>query len=353
MAVIIGGVGDDPWPDNFIVADDEDNYIFGDAFSTGNPDGVWAVGGYLNREAGHDIVIGGSAQDNVLGDAWVITSRGVGGADRLHGFRGADNLFGDSFSMIGKSQGGGDQLFGGWGHDNLFGDAFELHHQSQGANDNLFGDLGRDNLFGDAYEMWDRAWGSADQLFGGQGDDRLFGDSYTMADQARGGRDKLNGGDGHDSLFGDAYEMSGRAFGQNDKLEGGAGRDSLFGDAFEAGIGARAVDVRGGDDVLIGGSGNDALWGDFANVDGKVSTGRDIFMFHQGSGQDLILDFEVGKDLIDIRDYGFAGFADLTLVDNGSSAVAVLLDPSGHNQILVQNLVQSPLELTARDFLVA
>ncbi len=326
MAVIIGGIGNNVDKDSFIFADNEDNYIFGDAFSTGNPDGVREVGGFLNREGGHDVIMGGNAIDNVLGDAWVITSYGQGGSDWIHGARGDDNLFGDSFTMIGHAKGGGDLVFGGWGHDNLFGDAFE---------------------------MWDCAAGSADRLYGGQGDDRLFGDSFTMKAMARGGRDQLNGGDGQDNLFGDAYEMGGRAWGQNDKLEGGAGNDNLFGDGFEAGVTYKAFDVRGGDDVLIGGTGNDALWGDFANVDGNVIGGKDVFVFGQNSGFDLIGDFECGKDLIDIRGCGMGDFSDLTLVDNGSSAVLVLLDSTGKNQILVQTLGQDPLHLSASDFLVA
>jgi Ca2+-binding RTX toxin-like protein len=350
MAIIIGGSGKAANASDFIFGDDQDNYIFGDRHTAGNPDGVESVGGFLNGRGGHDVIMGGSAIDNVLGDAWVITAHGQGGSDRIDGRRGDDNLFGDAFTICGKAEGGGDQLFGGWGHDNLFGDAFEMSNQAQGGADNLYGGLGADNLFGDAYEMWDRAWGTADHLYGGQGDDRLFGDAFTMAHMARGGRDHLSGGDGQDNLFGDAYEMSGHAWGQNDELEGGAGNDNLFGDGFEAGIANRALDVRGGDDVLIGGTGNDALWGDFASVDGNVIGGKDVFVFGQNSGFDLIADFEHGKDKIDIRGCGIDDFADLTLFDNGSSAVTISFD--SHSGVLVQNSSQSLLLLNSSDFIM-
>jgi Ca2+-binding RTX toxin-like protein len=172
-------------------------------------------------------------------------------------------------------------------------------------------------------------------------------------DPPRGARDQLDGGDGRDILYGDAHAMSGWVLGENDTLEGGAGRDTLFGDAATAGIGAEALGVRGGDDFVIGGAGGDLLWGDFADVDGRVTGGRDSFIFGEDSGADQVLDFEPGKDVLDIRAYGFESFSDLTLIGNGSPAVTILLDDTGRNQILVQTLSQDPLTLAAGDVLVA
>ena len=147
--------------------------------------------------------------------------------------------------------------------------------------------------------------------------------------------------------------MSGQTVGENDTLEGGAGQDILFGDAFAAGSQAKALDVRGGDDFLIGGTGPDRMWGDFADVKGGVTGGHDAFIFGQDSGSDQVLDFEPGKDVLDIRAYGFEDFSDLTLIGNGSSLVTIVLDDTGRNQILVQTLFHDPLTLTTGDVIVA
>ena len=101
-----------------------------------------------------------------------------------------------------------------------------------------------------------------DTLIGGQGDDTLLGGL---------GNDKLRGRNNEDLLF------------------GGEGDDRLLGDK--------------GDDVLIGGSGNDTLIG---------GEGSDLFVLAQDDGVDLIKDFEVGKDVIQLL--GNLQFKDLNLV---------------------------------------
>ncbi len=96
----------------------------------------------------------------------------------------------------------------------------------------------------------------------------LYG--VTGADQLSGeeGDDELHGGDG------------------DDYLDGGEGADILHG-----GKGA---------DTLKGGDGNDAL---------KGNRGKDIFVL-DGLGDDLILDFKVGEDKIDLTDIS-SGFTEL------------------------------------------
>jgi hypothetical protein len=46
-----------------------------------------------------------------------------------------------------------------------------------------------------------------------------------------------------------------------------------------------------------------------------------VFVFAPGSGLDTIFDFEQGKDLIDVRDYGVQSFADLTVASSGGHSI--------------------------------
>ena len=92
----------------------------------------------------------------------------------------------------------------------------------------------------------------------------------------------------------------------------------LLGDGDEVSGNARC-----GDDILIGGAGNDQLYGDHienVNTDlTNVKRGTDCFVFAQGSGLDTIVDFEDGRDVIDVSSFaGIDNFADV-----GSQAAQV------------------------------
>lgn len=122
------------------------------------------------------------------------------------------------------------------------------------------------------------------------------------------GNDTIFGGDGGDYLFGDTDLGIGNVDWQvDDFLSGDAGDDLLVGDApflFDTAI--------GGDDTLNGGAGNDTLWGDGTLLD-DATGGADVFVFDLGSGLDVIMDFEIDKDLIDISAYGITAFSDLAI----------------------------------------
>jgi len=83
---------------------------------------------------------------------------------------------------------------------------------------------------------------------------------YGLSETARGGDDTLSGGNGDDILFGQ---------GGADKLDGGAGHD-----------------------LLAGGSGNDILTG---------GDGADVFLFHPGSGSDIITDYNAAQGDVIVR----------------------------------------------------
>ena len=96
-------------------------------------------------------------------------------------------------------------------------------------------------------------------MIGTAGADRIVGRSDNDHISGLAGDDELKGGDGADLL------------------EGGEGRDRLHG--------------GGGDDILVGGKGDDILIG---------WAGADTFAFGPGAGRDIVKDFAIGADTIDL-----------------------------------------------------
>ena len=179
--------------------------------------------------------------------------------------------------------------------------------------------------------MVDSTVGGADVLGGGAGDDDLRGEGFDLFDGAEGGDDTLAGGDGDDRLYGEAISLLARAVAGNGRLAGGDGDDLLYGDGNDA-----SGNVVCGNDRLEGGAGNDLLYGDvdassvFTDL-ADVQRGDDTFAFARGLGRDTVLDFENGRDHIDLLgNAGIDGFADVaanarqrganTLIDLGAAA---------------------------------
>ena len=121
--------------------------------------------------------------------------------------------------------------------------------------ENLTGSTRADSLTGN---------GAANTLKGGGGNDTLLA--------GEGGDDKLYGGAGNDTMTGGAG---------NDTLMGGAGRDIMSGGLEH--------------DTLVGGAGDDELTGD---------AGTDTFVFGLGDGDDIINDFIMADDRIDLSAFG-------------------------------------------------
>jgi len=154
-----------------------------------------------------------------------------------------------------------DTLAGGSGNDTLNGNGGDDDIDGGSDNDVLRGDLGDDTV---------RAGSGDDTASGGEGNDSVFGGS---------GDDDLAGAGGDDTVLGTA---------DDDELFGGSGADSLIGGS--------------GDDTLNGGPGDDTSEG---------GDGDDIFVLRIGDGDDTVIDFEQGVDLIGLS--GGLGFEDLTL----------------------------------------
>ena len=118
-----------------------------------------------------------------------------------------------------------------------------------------------------------------DQVQGGVGDDTIEGGS---------GEDLLLGGEGNDFLSGGD---------NNDQLQGGVGDDTIEGD--------------GGDDTLFGGEGNDFLFGGEGDDTLIGEEGRDRFIFGLNHGNDVIQDFVVAEDVIEVT-------ANFNIIQEGS-----------------------------------
>ncbi|KPA23363.1 Hemolysin, chromosomal [Shimia sp. SK013] len=175
----------------------------------------------------------------------------------------------ESEFILGTS--GNDQIEGLGGDDTI---------ESLDGSDTLYGNLGNDSLEGSQGD---------DYVRGNEGDDAIYG---------FGGDDDMKGGDGNDSISGNQG---------NDTLSGSKGDDLLRG-----GDGEDTINGGVGTDTLSGGEGRDTLTG---------WSGTDIFRF---SGEDmavgdLITDFEIGSDVIELGYDDISSVADLSIneVDGG------------------------------------
>jgi len=260
---------------------------------------------------------GGSERETlVTGDAEANVLTGSGDADRLLGLAGNDSLWGGS---------GRDSLLGGAGEDMLRGQADNDRLWGGAGADTLHGGRGQDTLNGNTGA--DRLYGAEnnDVLWGARGNDRLYGQRGNDRLNGQKGDDSLWGGGGQDQLRGShgADDVRGQA--GNDRLFGGTGRDDLFGGR--------------GRDHLNGGTGADLLWG---------GAGDDVFVFAGRHGRDRIMDFQQGRDVMDLRALA-QGSAERVSDLEVSVAQGDLYISTGAGTIILEGLAR--LDLTADDFI--
>lgn len=285
---------------------------------------------------------------------------GDNGANSLIGSKVADRFIGASGDDQLVGNGGADAFNAGLGNDRISGGA---------GDDFIIASLGNDEVTGDAGD---------DTIIGGPGDDRLFGndgDDQINAgpgqNQAFGGNgdDEIRGGNQVDQIFGEAGDDDVEALGGNDRvfggdgddrLNGGAGNDRLFGEAGSdfliGGSGADVIFGGNDNDIIVGGAGNDLMNGDAGNdrllglTGNDVMTGgagRDVFVFAAGGGNDQIVDFQQGQDLIRINGAAFT-FTDIVF-NTLSGSLEIVLPTT--DTITLQNL--AGITLTTADFLLA
>ncbi len=281
-----------------------------------------SLGGIIKGSLANNRLIGVQGDDMLWGIGGDDTLDGGLGADTLAGGDGDDLLIGGGDTIITASEGGDeadtvpmnqetfvDILLGGSGNDTLIGANFV------DANDNGVYDFGEETLDDIA----------ANELFGSTGNDLVFGGTQNDTLGGGSGDDTLNGGDGDDIVFsGDG----------DDSIDGGAGNDEIFN--------------GGGNDTVIGGAGDDVLFG---GLGADVLTGgadADIFAFYAGNGDDVITDFNLNDDTLDLS--GAANdFNDLASVQavasniisdfaDGSSRIDLLIQTGAGDSIVLEGL---------------
>jgi Ca2+-binding RTX toxin-like protein len=208
--------------------------------------------------------------------------------DKVWGGNGADTIItGDD----------ADQVWGGKGDDTIDG-GFD--------NDSLYGNFGQDKIIGGE---------GSDYIDGGSGDDVIYGGQGPEEVQIL---DIVDVGETPD-LAPDN---------DDDDIYGGGGNDTIYGgddsDTIHGGV---------GDDFIQGGIDDDALFGD---------AGNDIFDFADGDGSDVIGDFTIGEDKVQILG---GSFDDLMLSQDESAAIIEY----GDLMIRMENMNAD--DLSASDFL--
>lgn len=213
--------------------------------------------------------------------------KGTEGKNIINGLLGNDTIFAGGNNDIVKGGLGDDQINGGNQSDALYGEQ---------GNDSIFGDDGSDVIYGGVGNDLLDGGARHDNLYGGAGKDTLKGGIGNDFLKGANGDDVLNGGVGNDELYGGAG---------HDKLSGGAGNDELFGNR--------------GNDSLFGGLGDDELSG---------GLGIDTFVFGKKEGDDVIRDFETGRDIIQLKGQTYSAVenaeGDAVLELSGGGSVTLL-----------------------------
>jgi len=254
----------------------------------------------------NDSIVGSDSNDFIFG---------LEGDDQLNGNGGNDSLRGDQ---------GNDILYGGLGQDWLFGNDGNDTLLGQEKSDTLIGGNNMDSLMGGS---------GNDKLIGGQGDDSLHGG---------GNNDILDGGKGNDILLGTKGDDTLIGGNNRDSLMGGSGNDQLFG-----GSGSDLLEGGKGDDYLNGGKGNDTLIGD-QGIDILIgSDGADLFIIQSIEGKNLIGDFELGTDLLEIPNSISLG--NLNIMNSSDNTGTLILDDMSREILVLQGVNPNSLDVN-RDF---
>ena len=240
-----------------------------------------------NQSAGNDSIQGGPQGDHLLGRAGNDTIVGLGGDDTLDGGAGADLMKGGVGADTYVVDNVGDKIedAAGAGVDTVRTDLGGYRLSLTLENLTL---TGQGNIAG----------------YGGAGDNVLTGNGGSNLLDGGVGADTIIGGSGHDTLAGGAGDDSLSGEADNDNLDAGAGNDTLAGgagtDTLNAGAGDDSLAGGDGSDSLVAGAGDDTLNGGGGDDSLVGGAGADLFVFVAGSGADVIRDFRLDYDVLDI-----------------------------------------------------
>ncbi|NQW08325.1 MAG: matrixin family metalloprotease [Alphaproteobacteria bacterium] len=295
--------------------------LYGPAGDTSTPIGPIArYGGQGDQNmaggADADILYGNQGNDTLAGNGGEDTLFGGQGRDQLSGGSAGDVLYGNKFEDTLYGGEGTDFLYGGQGSDTLYG----------GGGDLLFGNLdgdlfvletGQSSILDFNYDAGDRISGSVRSITDGAagavvtvsdgGSAVLVGQSVSSVSSSwfTGGEAPtppiswVGTGFSHDYKVGTSGD---------DTLNGRFGNDTLSGGA--------------GDDIIGGSYGDDQLWG---------GSGADTFgAFNSATDLDVIHDFEVGVDRIDLGSFWSSSYS---IQQDGSDTV---IKPYEHGDAVVR-----------------
>lgn len=333
---LIGGAGDD-WleggaGDDELVGGDDNDVLVGDSSLLHIVDLLSTAVVFYDLEDSADADPPQSSDnsdetiDNLL--LMLVIDELIEGDDRLDGGAGNDWLQGN---------GGHDELNGGTGMDYLEGGAGDDALDGGAGTDVLDAGSGDDELNGGAGDDWLVGSAGNDILEGGAGDDLLAGDYISfflttgghITEPVDGNIDP--GGGGIDGVTGDGDAVAHDLVGVDDDAitddvglipesqPVAAGRLPLPLGLVE-GPGAVYDPLAlllypalaiGGDDELSGGPGNDWIDGGLGDDLLSGGQGADVFIFTPWNGKDLVTDFHVAEDKIDLT-----AFADIDSVDD-------------------------------------
>jgi Ca2+-binding RTX toxin-like protein len=184
---------------------------------------------------------------------------------------------------------------------------------------NIVGGNGNDTLSGG---------GGNDTINGGFGNDMMAGgtgnDTYTVDDA--GDRVSEAVGEGTDTVV--SMTNYSLAYGSEIEFLRASGTQGLwlagneFANTLVGGAGNDGLDGGSGNDVLNANAGNDYLSGGYGNDTLNGGVGDDVFRFFAGFGNDIVGDFTLGQDKLDLRDLGItaANFAASTSINYAGTA---------------------------------
>jgi Ca2+-binding RTX toxin-like protein len=213
---------------------------------------------------------------------------------------------------------GADEVFGEEGND-----TFSARHDELGAGDRTFGGEGTaDKLVVTSNGLLDLtlldAFVGVEQVTLQVAQTAIGSDANILWND-RGGAEDFTLGAGRDLV---------KAGHGNDIVRGGDGADILLG--------------RNGDDRLIGQAGTDRM---------KGGSGNDVFVATVGSGLDIVYDFTVGEDKVDVSGLGFTDFeAEVGSIWRTVNGKALMEMGVGDRLLLVG---VDHTTLTADDFILA
>nr|WP_246498791.1 calcium-binding protein [Microvirga soli] len=352
----------------------------GDDVLEGGAEGDWLIGG-----DGYDAVAYTTAVTVNLSDASQNTGEAAGDTyesiEGLYGSNFADRLTGNAVDNT---------IYGGWGEDMLAGLAGNDRLYAGDSNDNLVGGAGADVLdggngfdyaeyhtattgvvvdllsawrntgdaAGDSYVSIEGIGGSAynDELVGNHLGNELYGHGGWDSLEGRGGADWMYGGAGYDfatyyaatagvkanlsnssgntgdaagDMYFDIEGLGGSSY--NDVLTGNGGYNELFGhwgnDELFGLADGDYLSGGEGHDLLVGGAGSDWLTG---------GNGSDLFRFDtalSSANVDIVNDFTVGADRLQLSRYVFTAFQNVGEVSASQFTIGAAASTSAHRLI--------------------